>query len=100
VETEFALIDGLFKNEWGLFKTEQLSLFEALSLLDQMKNIEGLLRKGQRRQRNFFLRENIALALAMAKANCLFSGEQWLKISTLQRQFENEPHTGISTRSH
>lgn len=88
-DQEFQLVEGFFKNEWGLFKTEQQSLYDAISLLGQMQQIEGLLRKGHRRQKNFFMRENISLALSMAKANHLFSGEQWLKITQLMGQFQD-----------
>jgi poly(A) polymerase len=87
-EKEFNLVDNLFKNEWGLFKTEQQSLYEAIDLLAQMQQIDGLLRKGHRRQRSFFARDNLPLALAMANANYLFSGEQWLKITQLLKQFQ------------
>ncbi len=87
-DLEFQVVETLFKNEWGLFKTELQSLYDAISLLGQMQQIDILLRKGHRRQKNFFMRENIALALSMAKANQLFSGEQWLKISKLMNQFQ------------
>ena len=86
------LMEALFKNEWGLFKTEQQSLNDALWLLSQMQPIDQLLRKGHRRQRNFFLRDNIPLALAMAKATHLFSGEQWLRIENLFKQFQASTH--------
>lgn len=89
-ENQWPLVDNLLKNEWGAFKTEHQSLFDAVQLLEQMQQIENLLRKGHRRQRNFFMRENINLALAMAKANYLFSGEQWLKISNLLKQFNSQ----------
>lgn len=80
------LMDQLFKVEWGLFKTEQQALYEALQLLDQMQPIENLFRRGQRRLKNFFSRDNTHLALLMAKADYLFTGEQWLKIENLQKQ--------------
>lgn len=88
-EASFKAADTLLKLEWGAFKTEHMALFDALSLLTQMREIGALLRKGARRQRNFFMRENIPLALAMAKANYLFSGEQWLKIDQLLTQHSN-----------
>jgi poly(A) polymerase len=79
-EKDFSVMDGFLKNEWGLFKTEQQSVYDALSLLKQLQEIDSLMRKGHRRQRNFFARENISLALTMAEANYLISGEQWVKI--------------------
>lgn len=80
------LVENLFKLEWGLFRTEQQSLYEALDLLQQMQPIENLLRKGHRRLRNFFNRDNTHLALLMAKADYLFTGEQWLKIEKLRKE--------------
>jgi len=88
LELSLKLIDSLFKLEWGLFKTEQQALFEAIDLLDQMQPLDNLLRKGTRRLKNFFSRENIPLALIMAKADYLFTGEQWIKIEALQKQLE------------
>lgn len=76
-------IDHFFKNEWGLFRTEQQSLFEALYLTNQINQIDEIMRKGPRRQRNFFQRENMPLALKMAQANLSLSGEQWLKINRI-----------------
>lgn len=84
------LIDNLFKVEWGLFKTEQQALYEALQLLDQMQPIENLFRRGHRRLKNFFSRDNTHLALLMAKADYLFTGEQWLKIENLQKQIHSK----------
>jgi poly(A) polymerase len=88
-DNQWDLVDELLKNEWGVFKTEQQTLYDAVSLLEQMQHIESLLRKGHRRQRNFFGRENVHLALMMAKANYLFSGDQWLKITALLKQFHS-----------
>lgn len=86
-EDTWGMLDNLLKNEWGIFKTEHQALYDALTLLEQMQQIDHLLRKGQRRQRNFFSRDNVHLALAMAKANYLFSGDQWIKIGNLLKQF-------------
>lgn len=83
--TDLELVDQLFKNEWGLFKTEQQALYEALQLQGQILEIDSLLRKGLRRQRNFFSRDNIPLALAMAEASYTLSGEQWLKITNIMK---------------
>ena len=94
-ELDLQTVEHLFKNEWGLFKTEQQALFDGLQLLGQMQQIEFILRKGHRRQRNFFARENIHLALTMAKANCLFSGEQWLKIVRLLNDFQTFHHPEV-----
>lgn len=63
------LVDNLFKIEWGLFKTEQQALYEALQLLDQMQLLENLFKRGNRRLKNFFSRDNTYLALLMAKAD-------------------------------
>lgn len=79
-ESHFQKLDTFFKTEWGLFRTELQTLYEALDLYYQMQPLEKLLRKGPRRLRSFFSREGTPLALHMAKYNCLFSGEQWLKI--------------------
>lgn len=84
------LIDNLFKIEWGLFKTEQQALYEALQLLDQMQPIENLFKRGNRRLKNFFSRDNTYLALLMAKADYLFTGEQWLKIENLLKQINQK----------
>lgn len=84
------LIDNLFKIEWGLFKTEQQALYEALLLLDQMQPIENLFKRGNRRLKNFFSRDNTYLALLMAKADYLFTGEQWLKIENLLKQINQK----------
>lgn len=84
------LVDNLFKIEWGLFKTEQQALYEALQLLDQMQPIENLFKRGNRRLKNFFSRDNTYLALIMAKADYLFTGEQWLKIENLLKQMNQK----------
>lgn len=86
--SSYQLTETLFKAEWGLFKTEQQSLYEALEILNQIQPIENLLRKGNRRLKNLFSRENTHLALLMAKTDYLFSGEQWLKIEALQKQLD------------
>lgn len=99
-ESDFEIVENLFKNEWGLFKTEQQALYESLKLVDQVQHIEALLRKGHRRQRNFFLRENIGLALLMAKANHLLSGEQWLKITNLLKQHQFSPEVDSKPAPH
>jgi poly(A) polymerase len=93
-------VDQFFKSEWGVFKTEHQSLYDALSLLQQMQEVEILLRKGARRQRSFFTRDNIWLALTMAKANHLFSGEQWLKIDHLIKQFNGQNAQNQDEASH
>ena len=76
-------LENFFRNEWGLFKLEQQSLLDLLQLLDQIKNIDSLMRKGQRRQRNFISKDGFEKALVIANNICLISGNQWLQIEAV-----------------
>lgn len=83
IKANFDQLDIFLKAEWGLFKAEQQSLFEALDVLHQMNSIEQILKRGPRRLKNFFSRPSIQLSLLMAKVTNTLSGEHWLKINTL-----------------
>ncbi len=101
LKSNYDQLDVIFKVEWGLFKAEQLSLYEALDILHQMTPIEHLFKRGPRRLKNFFSRESTHLALIMAKATGLFSGEQWLKIDEILKQVnESNPQGRFHSRKY
>lgn len=67
------LTDKLLREELMMFKSEQAVAFGAMDLVEELKNIEAFLRKGQRRQQAFLRHDCLQLAIRIAKAEHLLS---------------------------
>lgn len=66
------LLQKLLKDELMMFRTEQSFVFDAIELMENLKNIDTFKRKGARRQEAFLRNETLPMALRIAKV------EHWL----------------------
>lgn len=77
------------REELGMFKQEQANFFRALQLVQNLKNRDYYLRKGERRQVNFLRQETIPLALKLGQLDYTLCGSGLQFWFDQIRRFEN-----------
>lgn len=71
-------LNKLMRDELMMFKSEQAAVLAALDFTENLQNIEGYKRKGQRRQQAFLRNESFQFGLRVARADFLVSPETLL----------------------
>lgn len=77
------------REELGMFKQEQTTMFKALELTVGLQKIDAYLRKGERRQIGFLRNEAFPLALKLAQVECSILGANYLFWTGQIKRFEN-----------
>jgi len=69
-------VQFFLREELGMFKLEQATLFKALQLLHSLQRKDLYLRKGERRQIGFLRNESIPLAIKLGQMDYTLAGSQ------------------------
>ncbi len=69
-------VQFFLREELGMFKLEQATLFKALQLLHNLQRPDLYLRKGERRQIGFLRNESIPLAIKLGQMDYTLAGSQ------------------------
>ncbi len=76
INLPLAKIEKIFKDEMGVFKSEQTMLNLSYILQPRLELISSFKKRGQRRQFGFLLKEEFPLALRIAEADLRLGGKQ------------------------
>jgi poly(A) polymerase len=79
------------REELGMFKQEQATMFKALQLLHNLQRPDAYLRKGERRQIGFLRNEALPLAIKLGQMDYTLSGRLLAFWNDQFKRFENAP---------
>lgn len=89
-------VQFFLREELGMFKQEQASMFKALELIPGLQRIDAYLRKGERRQIGFLRNESFALALKLGQVECSVLGPTLQFWQSQIKRFENHASPRLS----
>jgi poly(A) polymerase len=84
-------VQGFLREELGMFKQEQATMFKALQLMGSLLKTDSYLRKGERRQVGFLRNEALPLAMKLGQMDFTISGQLLAFWKEQFKKFENTP---------
>lgn len=93
-------VQFFLREEIGMFKQEQTTLFKALQLLKNLQRPDLYLRKGERRQIGFLRNEALPLAMKLGQLDYAITGSLLAFWEDQLKKFENSPTPHNPDHSH